>query len=97
MNARKNGRVCFALDLGQDRPAFNAYTTASRDETLRVEILRTTLTVTHGASRPARIGVRHRTHDVVGRVVAPAMPGHTDVQRSPSRRTPSVISRRAHA
>ena len=61
------------LDSGPERRAVNAYTTASLDNSLRVEILQPTLTVTRGASKPAAsVLPAQNGMDVVGRVVAPA-------------------------
>ncbi|HET7777994.1 MAG TPA: caspase family protein [Rudaea sp.] len=61
------------LESGPDRRAGNAYTTASLDSSLRVEILQPTLAVTRGASKPAASLLPAQDGmDVVGRVVAPA-------------------------
>jgi len=61
------------LDSGPDRRSGNAYTTASADNSLRVEILQPTLTVTRGASKPAAsVLAAQNGMDVVGRVLAPA-------------------------
>lgn len=61
------------LDSGPDRRSVNAYTTASVDNNLRVEILQPTLTVTRGANKPAAsVLPAQNGMDVVGRVLAPA-------------------------
>jgi len=61
------------LDSGSDRRSASAYTTASVDNNLRVEILQPTLAVTRGASKPAAsLLPAQNGMDVVGRVVAPA-------------------------
>ncbi len=61
------------IDSGPERRPANAYTTASADDSLRLEILQPTLAVTRGASKPAAsILPAQNGMDVVGRVVAPA-------------------------
>ena len=61
------------LDSGPERRPVNAYTTASVDNNLRLEILQPTLAVTRGASKPAAsVLPAQNGMDVVGRVVAPA-------------------------
>ena len=58
---------------GTGQRSANAYTTASVDNGLRVEILQPTLSVTRGSSKPAAsILPAQNGTDVIGRVLAPA-------------------------
>jgi hypothetical protein len=61
------------LDSSPGKRSVNAYTTASVDSSLRVEILQPTLSVTRGTNKPAAsLLPAQNGMDVVGRVVAPA-------------------------